>query len=126
MLMNTRSGAHPDAPAVASKATKTTQAIKASRAKSKLSKANANRIQKPAQQPAPTRRNARDYVRIDVDSHTVDNDNDTSRTANPDYVPDTPTPPPRRVTPETPPLSSQAELEAEVAGLHIQLRHHRH
>ena len=86
MAMNTRSGALPVTPTVASRAIKATATTKASKAKSKRlsrrkpNKANAtNRVQKRA----PTRRNTREYVYVDEDSHTID----SSRTASPDFVP---------------------------------------
>ena len=122
--MNTRSGAPPATPAVATRATKSTQAKRASKANSKRpppksSKANnTNRVRKPA----PTGRSARGYVWINEDPHTG---NDTSRTASPDFIEETP-PPSRRVIPETPPPSGQAQLEAENARLRKELRYRRH
>ena len=81
----------------------------------KSNKANAtNRVQKRT----PTKRNARGYVYVDEDP----DNNDTSRTASPDYISDTPS---RREITETPP-PSQAKLEAENARLRKELRHHRH
>ena len=116
--MNTRSGAAPTTPAVATKATKSTQAKSRPRP-SKSNRANTtNRVQKRA----PTTRKARGYVVVDEDSHTVNED--TSRTASPDYISDTPIPS-RRVVPETPP-PSQAKLEADNARLRRELRYHRH
>ena len=121
MAMNTRSGAPPAAPAdpaVASKATRTTRARKASRARPKPRKTNAsNRVHKRA----PTNRKARGYVYVDENPHSID---DTSRTASPDFIPGTP-PPSRRVIPETPPLSSQADMEEELAYLRRKLHRHR-
>ena len=119
--MNTRSGAPPTAPAVATKATKSTQAKKSSKRTSrpKSNKVNTtNRVQKRA----PTNRKARGYVYIDEDSQTIHSD--TSRTASPDYISDTPTPR-RREVPETPPPSGRARLEAENARLRKELRYHR-
>ena len=82
-----------------------------------------NRVQK-AQKATPRRRNTRGYVWIDEDSYPADNNNNnTARTASPDYISNTPIPP-RRVIPKTPPSSSQAELEAENAQLRKKLRQH--
>ena len=115
--MNTRSRAPPATSAVASKATKSTRASKAKSKRPSRAKSNKvdtiNRVQKRA----PTGRNARGYVWIDEDSHTAGN---TSRTASPDFIPETP--PPRHVIPETPPPSSRAELHAEIAHLRRKLR----
>ena len=122
MAMNTRSGAPPATSAVASRATKSTPAKTTSKARSKRTsrpksnRANAtNRVQKRA----PTKRNARGYVHVDEDLP-----NDTSRTASPDYISDTPIPS-RREIPETP-SPSQAKLEAENARLRRELRYRRH
>ncbi len=124
MPATTRSGAPTAAPAVANKATKATQAKKSgakgrNASQAKVNKANTttNRVQKPIS----TGRNARGYVWVDEASHTVD---DTSRTASPDFIPGIP-PPSRRVVPETPPPSSQAEYEAEIARLRRKLQHRR-
>ena len=124
MPMNTRSGAPPATPAVASRATKSTPAKEASKAKEKRTsrlksnKATTNRVQKRA----PTTRKARRYVVVDEDSRTVVSD--TSRTASPDYISDTPIPR-RREIPEKPPPSSRARLEAENARLRKELRYQR-
>ena len=124
MAINTRSGAPTTAPTVASRATKSTQAKKASKVKSKRpsrtksNKANTtNRVQKRA----PVTRKARGYITVNEDSHTIDND--TSRTASPDYISDTPLPRRRREIPETPPPSNQAYLAAENTRLRKELRH---
>ena len=114
MAINTRSGAPPATHTVASRATKSTQARKAKSKPSSRSKAT-NRVQKPA----PTKRNRRGYVEIDEGSYTVGNN--TSRTASPDYISDTPILS-RREVPGTPP-SSRAKLEAENARLRRELRY---
>ena len=116
----------PATSTVASKATKTTQARKTIKAKCRprpLPKSNKANTTNPVQKRTSTNRIARRYIHTDKDSHTVDNG--TSRTASPDYISDTPIPP-RRVIPETPPSSGQAQLEAENARLRKELRHHRH
>ena len=115
--MNTRS----KPSATANKATKTTPKG-SSTAKSKhtsRSKSNRANTTNRVQKRTPTTRKARGYVVVDEDSQTVNND--TSRTASPDYISDTP-PPRRREIPETPPPSNQAHLEAENARLRKKLR----
>ena len=56
---------------------------------------------------------------VDEDSYTVN----TSRTASPDFVPETP-PPSSRVILETP-TPGEAKLQAEIARLHERLRYRR-